>query len=113
LKLLSWVNFTLGLWLIIAAFTLPGTTGPGTAAEGVAGIIVAVLAYTSGVERPRPAVSWSVAVAGLWILIISYGPVTPSKVNAMLVGALVVVVGTANAMYWHLPTHDARKHSFR
>jgi|KBSSwiStaDraftv2_1062776.scaffolds.fasta_scaffold520200_2 hypothetical protein len=102
-KALSWINVVLGLWLIVAAFTLPVRTGPGMAEEAVAGIVVVVLAYASAVGRPRPGISWSVAIAGLWILVVSYGVVTPSQLNARVVGALVFGLGTANAMYWHLP----------
>jgi hypothetical protein len=103
LKTLSWINFVLGLWLIVAAFVLPGRTGPVMAEESVAGIAVVVLAYVSAVGRPRSGISWSVAAAGLWIVIVNYGMVTPSKVNAMLVGLLVLGLGTANALYSHVP----------
>ena len=103
MKVLSWINFLLGLWLIVAAFALPVRTGPVMAEESVAGIVVVVLAYASAVGRPRRGISWSVAIAGLWILIVNYGAVTPSKVNAMLVGLLVLGLGTANAVYCHLP----------
>ena len=103
MKALSWINFLLGLWLIVAAFALPVRTGSVMAAESVAGIVVVVLAYASAVGRPRPVISWSVAIAGLWIVVVSWGVVTPSKLNAMLVGLLVLGLGTANAIYCHLP----------
>ena len=104
MKALSWINFILGLWLIVAAFVLPVRTGPVMAEEGAAGIAVAVLAYAAAVGRPRAGISWSVALAGLWILVINYGMGTPSKVNAMVVGLLVLGLGTANAVYLHQPT---------
>lgn len=103
MKALSWINFILGLWLLVAAFVLPGRTGPVMAEESAAGITVAVLAYAAAVGRPRAGISWSVALAGLWILIVNYAMVTPSKVNAMLVGLLVLALGTANAIYCHRP----------
>ena len=102
MKVLSWINFLLGLWLIVAAFAIPVRTGSVMAAESIAGIVVVVLAYASAVGRPRPGISWSVAIAGLWIVVNS-GMVTPSKLNAMLVGLLVFGLGTANAIYCHLP----------
>lgn len=103
MKSLSWINFFLGLWLIVAAFALPVRTGPVTAEESVAGIVVVVLAYASAVGLARAGISWTVALAGLWILVVNYGGVTPSRVNAILVGFLVLALGTANAIYWHLP----------
>ena len=98
MKVLSWINFLLGLWLIVAAFAIPVRTGSVMAAESIAGIVDA-----SAVGRPRPGISWSVAIAGLWIVVASWGMVTPSKLNAMLVGLLVFGLGTANAIYCHLP----------
>ena len=104
MKSLSWINVLLGLWLIVAAFALPVRTESVMAVESVAGIVVIVLAYASAVGRPRPGISWSVAIAGLWILVVNWGMVTPSKLNAMLVGLLVLGLGTANAIYSHVPT---------
>ena len=103
MKALSWMNFILGLWLMVAAFVLPGRTGPVMAEEAVAGIAVMVLAYTAVVSHPRVGTSWSVAIAGVWILIVNYAMVSASTVNATIVGVLVVVLGTANAIACHVP----------
>jgi len=103
LKALSWINFMFGLWLIVAAFALPARTGSVVAAESVAGIAVVVLTYASAVGRPRPGLSWSVAMVGLWIVVVNWGMVTPLKLNAMLVGLVVLGLGTANAIYCHSP----------
>jgi hypothetical protein len=102
-KALSWINLVLGLWLIVGAFVLPVRTGPGMAEESAAGITVVVLAYAAAVGRPRAGISWSVAIAGLWILVVNLGMATPSNVNAMVVGLLVIGLGTANAVYCHRP----------
>ena len=103
MKALSWMNFILGLWLMVAAFVLPGRTGPVMAEEAVAGIAVMVLAYTAAVSHPRVGTSWSVAIAGLWILIVNYAMVSASTVNATIVGVLVLGLGTANAIACHVP----------
>jgi hypothetical protein len=103
MKVLSWINFLLGVWLMIAAFVLPLKTGPVMASEGAAGIMIAVLAYASAVGRPNAGISWSVAVAGLWTLIVSYGAHTPATSNATIVGLVVLVLGSANAIYRHAP----------
>ena len=58
MKTLSWVNFVLGVWLVVAAFVLPVRTGPIMAEESV---------------------------------------------NAMLVGLLVLGLGTVNAFHRHMP----------
>jgi len=103
LKALSWMNFILGLWLMVAAFVLPGRTGPVMAEESVAGIAVMVLTYTAVVTHPRGGTSWSVAIAGLWILIVNYAMVSASTTNATIVGVLVLVLGSANAIACHVP----------
>ena len=108
MKALSWINFILGP-AIVAAFVLPMRTGTVMAEQSAAGITVAVLAYAAAVGRPRAGISWSVAIAGLWILVVNYGMGTPSKVNAMLVGLLVLGLGTANAVYLHLSLAMARE----
>jgi len=91
------------LWLTIAAFALSRKTGSVMAAEGVAGVAISVLAYASAVGRPSAAVSWSVAVAGLWTLVVNYGAHTAATLNATIVGLVVLVLGSANAIYRHTP----------
>jgi len=103
MKVLSWINFLLGVWLTIAAFALAPKTGPVMAAEGAAGIMISVLAYASAVGRPNAGISWSVAVAGLWTLIVSYGLHTTATSNATIVGLVVLVLGAVNAIYRHTP----------
>ena len=103
MKVLSWINFLLGVWLTIAAFALSARTGPVMASEGAAGIMISVLAYASAVGRPNAGISWSVAVAGLWTLIVSYGAHTPATSNAAIVGLVVLVLGSGNAIYRHTP----------
>jgi hypothetical protein len=103
MKTVSWINFLMGVWLTIAAFALSARTGSVMAAEGVAGVVIAVLAYASAVARPNAAVSWSVAIAGLWTLIVNFGAHTPATLNATVVGLVVLVLGSANAIYRHTP----------
>lgn len=103
MKALSWTNFVLGLWLLVAAFVLPGRTGPVMAEESVAGIAIMVLSYTAAVSHPRVGTSWSLAIAGAWVLIVNYAMGSLSTVNAMVVGFLVLGLGTANAILCHVP----------
>jgi hypothetical protein len=103
MKAVSWINFLLGVWLTVAAFALSARTGSVMAAEGVGGIVISVLAYASAVGRPNAAISWSVAVAGLWTLIVNYGGHTAATLNATIVGLVVLALGTANAIHRHTP----------
>ena len=103
MRTLSWINCLLGLWLIAASVVLSGRAESVMAAESVGGIAIAVIAYVSSVGRPWAGVSWGVAAAGLWTLIINSGAGTPSRLNAMVVGFVVTLLGTVNAIYRHAP----------
>jgi hypothetical protein len=106
MKALSWINFILGLWLIVAGFALSSAAVPVMAEEIVLGIIIACLAAISA-TRPSPVANWLVPLAGLWTLIapaaINYAGMTVSRVNDSVVGIVVLVLGVANAVYRQSP----------
>jgi hypothetical protein len=106
MKALSWVNFILGLWLIVAGFALSTASRPVMAEEIVLGIIIACLAAVSA-TRPSALISWLVALAGLWTLLapaaMNYAGVMTSRANDIVVGVIVLVLGIANAVYRHSP----------
>lgn len=111
MKALSWVNFVLGLWLIVSAFVVSKMQMPAIGEEIVIGIIIAVFAYAAAVSAAGASgavVSWIVALAGLWTLlapsVISYPPsLHVSLVNDVTVGIIVLVLGFANAVYRNSP----------
>ena len=111
MKVLSWINCLLGLWLIVSAFILSTGASAIMTEEIVLGIIIAVLAYAAAIARPSSILSWIVALAGLWTLIapsvINYGTMTASRGNDMIVGVVVLVLGFANAIYRQSPTRTA------
>jgi hypothetical protein len=106
MKALSWINFILGLWLIVAGFALSVAARPVMAEEIVLGIIIACLAAISA-TRPTSVTSWLVALAGLWTLIapavINYAGMTASRGNDIVVGIVVLVLGLASAVYRQSP----------
>jgi len=101
-KALSWLNFILGLWMIVVGFALSTAARPVMAEEIVIGIIIASLAAVAAM-RPSSIASWLVALAGLWTLIapaaISYAGLTTSRANDIVVGIVVLVLGIANTVY--------------
>lgn len=111
MRALSWINFILGLWLIVSAFVVSRMQMPAVGEEIVLGIIIAVFAYASAVSAPGTGgvvVSWIVALAGLWTLlapsVISYPPsLHAALVNDVTVGIIVLVLGFANAVYRNSP----------
>ena len=106
MKALSWINFILGLWLIVAGFALSHGGGAIMAEEIVLGIIIALLAFGS-VSSSNPAIAWCVVIAGLWTLLapaaIDYSMHAASKANDIAVGVVVLVLGFANAVYRQSP----------
>ena len=103
MKALSWINFILGLWLIVAGFAFVSGAGTIMAQEVVLGIIIAVLAYWAAVGTPNSGVSWCVAVAGLIVLLapaaVTYGTFRAARGNDIIVGLIVLVLGFVNAVY--------------
>ena len=106
MKAFSWINFVLGLWLIVAAFALSPTARPVMTEEIVLGVIIACLALASTV-RPLPILSWLVAIAGLWTLVapmvMKYGILRASRGNDIVVGIIVLALGVSNAIYRQEP----------
>jgi len=106
MKALRWINFILGLWLIVAGFALSRVSKPVMAEEVVLGIIIACLAAIS-VARPSSVISWLIAIAGLWTLVapaaITYAGMTASRANDIVIGIIVLILGIANAVYRQSP----------
>jgi hypothetical protein len=102
MKAFSWINFVLGLWLIVAAFALSSTARPVMTEEIILGVIIACLAAASAV-RPSPILSWLVAIAGLWTLVapmvMNYGTLRASRGNDLIVGIVVLALGVVSAVY--------------
>jgi hypothetical protein len=99
MKTLSWLNWALGVWLLVATLLISTRSEAVRAEEAVAAIAITVLAFASAVSRPTPGLSWAVAAAGLWTVIVNSGAMTVPRWNAVIVGALVAAFGTANALY--------------
>jgi len=110
MKGLSWINFILGLWLIVAGFAISMAVRPVMAEEIILGIIIACLSAIAA-ARPQPAVSWIVALAGLWTLIapavINYAGASASRANDMVVGIIVLILGVINAVHRPAPVRTS------
>jgi len=98
MKAVSWINVALGSWLIAAALLLSTRSGAVRAEEAIAGVLIAVLSYVSSVGVPSPAMSWTVAGAGIWTVILNSGAFIAPRTNAMVVGAVVAILAVSNAM---------------
>lgn len=106
MKWASWTNLVLGLWLIIAPFSLAYAGVTAAVYEDVIlGIVIASLALwrALGQETPEMAyVSWTVAASGLWVLIspfaLGYSGTAAATYNDVIVGLVVVILATWRAL---------------
>jgi len=75
----NWINFVLGIWLIIAAFIAGITTSKSGSLwnDVIVGIIVVILAYLATTKRK--AICWVNVIAGLWLIVSAF---IPSIVNS-------------------------------
>jgi hypothetical protein len=111
MKGLSWINFILGLWLIVAGFVLAAGSATAMTQDIVLGIIIAVFAAWAAVRDAHPVASWIVAIAGLWSLVspgVAYGMAHAAHTNDIVVGIIVLILGFANAVFRRSP---ARVHA--
>jgi SPW repeat-containing protein len=102
MKVLSWINFILGLWLVFVGFTM-GRGVPGVMTEEIIlGIIIAALSLAV-VRTGNTGLSWLIALAGLWTLlaptVINYTAVPRARGNDITVGVIVLILGVVNALY--------------
>src|SRR4051812_21914657 len=96
MKVLSWINVLLGLWLLGAAIAFSSASGPALAGQSIAAVLIIVLAYASAVARPHPGISWGVTLAGLWALLVDYALHADPRSHATLVAVAVVALGAVN-----------------
>ncbi len=101
----SWIDFILGLWLIVAPFALGYSHVAGAAPEDVIlGILIAAFSLWMAATYEAPAgPSWLVVVFGIWVIIapfvLGYSPRLGSMVaNDVIVGIGVLVLALVRAV---------------
>lgn len=104
MKGLSWINFVLGLWLLISPFTL-GYSGTAATEDVVVGVLIAALALWRAVgdeTEGMKAVSWAAAILGIWTIIapfaLGYTGIFIAVLNDVIVGLIVAVLAAIRAL---------------
>ena len=98
MKALSWANFALGIWLIIAPFALSYRRIQAALWEDVVvGLLVAAYSLWRALDVEQMAVgNWIVGALGLWALVSPYvlhfSGATIAMRNNVIVGAMVTIV---------------------
>jgi len=102
---ISWVNVTLGIWLVAAAFLFRHSTGAGVTENVITGLLVGLSAlWAARAFRPRVSLvaSWTVMLAGLWVLaapfVLGYERESAAVVNDVVAGVAIVVLGALNVV---------------
>lgn len=106
MKTFSWMNFILGLWLVVAPFVLLYRGISAALWDNViVGIVIAILAgwRALGKESARMTVaSWLVALLGLWTIaapfVLHYAGNASAMWNGVIVGIVVAVLATYRAL---------------
>jgi hypothetical protein len=106
MKTFSWVNFILGLWLIVAPFVLLYRGISAALWDNIiVGVVIAILAgwRALGKESARMTVtSWLVALLGLWTIaapfVFHYARNPSAMWNGVIVGIVVAILATYRAL---------------
>ena len=93
----GWINGILGLWLIVAAFTIAGSKAANLANGLIAGIILLVLGLWAAVSY-KGWQSLVVAVIGAWVIVA--GLWFPSSYVATVANDIIAGVVVAIAGIW-------------
>jgi membrane-bound ClpP family serine protease len=93
----AWINAILGLWLIVASFTIAGSKAANLANGLIAGIILLVLGLWAAVSY-KGWQSLVVAVIGAWVIVA--GLWFPSSYVATVANDIIAGVVVAIAGIW-------------
>ncbi len=96
----NWVNFALGIWLVIAAF-IPGITASRSGSlwnDLIVGVLVAIFAFMS--IKAKKAICWINAILGIWLVIAAFIPMSKSGNlwNDLICGIIILIVGITTAL---------------
>ncbi len=98
----DWLNFILGIWLVIAAF-IPGITGSqGAALVDYLIVGILVLVFAIWVARKKAA-EWANVIFGIWLIIAAFIPaITGNKTanlwNSLILGILILIFALLAAL---------------
>jgi uncharacterized membrane protein len=89
----SFVNLTLGAWLITSPFTFGYRSAAMTWSDIISGSLIVLLSVVSASRRLNAYARWAICFVGLWLLfapLVFWTPDAAAYMNDTLVGALVI-----------------------
>jgi SPW repeat len=111
MKALSWTNFALGVWLVVAPFVLLYRGIHAALWDDVAvGVLIAAYSLWRALEVEQLIVgNWAVGALGFWALVspftLHFSNTTIAMRNNVVVGAAVTIVTIWMAAYGRLRQH--------
>jgi hypothetical protein len=100
----SWIDFLLGIWLIIAPFALGyrGLSGRATGEDVIFGILIAAFSLWTALKSNAPGfTNWLMMLFGLWVLIapfaLRYHEIARTTPNDVSVGLVVLILAIVRA----------------
>ncbi len=104
----SWLNFVLGIWLVVAPWALFYRSAAATWEDVVLGTAVLIVALASArVSSANTSPAWVNAILGVWLIIapwvFGYAVLRQAVANDVIVGIAVLVlalvrIGTARTL---------------
>ncbi len=106
MRVLSWINFVLGIWLICAPFALgySGTSHVAAGEDVVLGILIAAFSlWVASAVDSLMGVSWLVLLFGLWTAVapflLGYSRIAAARNNDVPVGIVVLILALIRSAY--------------
>jgi hypothetical protein len=117
MKSANWVNFVLGIWLIIAPWVWRYSNLTATGEDIILGILVALAAiWAVGTTTQVVAAMWTQIVLAIWIFIapwvLRYSTMTHALANDMAV-AVVIAIVAASASRPAIPAAAGQPDTYR
>ena len=103
MRRVSLINLLVGIWLLIAPFTLNGFAHATVAANDVVlgFLLIATSWWALAVTAPATSVAWFQALCGLWLIAapfaLHYTDLHASTGNDLLMGLITIVVAFVTA----------------
>jgi uncharacterized membrane protein len=90
----GWINAILGLWFIVAAFTIAESKAANLANGLIAGIILLVLGLWAAVSY-KGWQNWVVAIIGAWMIVSGFwfpSSYVATVANGIVAGAVIILL---------------------
>jgi len=93
MKGMTWINLLVGIWLIIAAWALPGGAAGGRmASDVILGILLIAFSWwTLGAVTAPAAAIWLQVICGIWLVIAPFALGFHAS-NSVICGIVAIVV---------------------